>query len=596
MRRVYQDGLVLVLILFCFGMSAFVSREVFHGLPHLEDEIAYLYQARIFAGGQVVVDTPEPRRSFWQPFVVDYDGRRFGKYTIGYPLALALGVLMGAWWVVNALGACLSVALVYRLGGEIFNRDVGVIGAGLLAFSPMALLLNGTLMPHALALCYGLVFVLAYRRLEGDGRLRWGALAGVMLGLFVLTRPLTALAFAFPFIVMSGARLAVTLWMAQDRLQVVWRRLAPLLVLSVVTLGFAGLTPAFNAIATGDARQNLYELVWHYDRIGFGECCGRNGHTLEKAFFHARYDLSLTAADLFGWQLGVIDEGIRRHWLTSSSYYPNVGLSFLLLPLGLFIGLGWRSGRRLVALWRWLGGAGWLLVAVLWVLWGVHQPQALLRDATFAWGWILSALLWVSLPIIMATLVTPEDSVRYTWLLVAIVLSILLFQMTYWIGSQRYSTRYYYEAIGAVVLLSALPIGWLARRVGRGLVYGGLGVVLMASLLGYSLPRVGVLEGFNNVSRQHLEALEARRVDERPILVLVTGAASGEDRVSWRAMGTFMSQTSPYLDSDIVLAWDYMSAGVRERILAQFPDHQVITLSAAGDEAIFLTPSMRNPS
>ncbi|NLF77466.1 MAG: hypothetical protein GX573_17365, partial [Chloroflexi bacterium] len=44
--------LALVCIWFAFGASAVVSRAIFDRLPHLEDEFAYLYQARIFARGE----------------------------------------------------------------------------------------------------------------------------------------------------------------------------------------------------------------------------------------------------------------------------------------------------------------------------------------------------------------------------------------------------------------------------------------------------------------------------------------------------------------------------------------------------------------
>ena len=81
----------LLLVLFSFFMSALVSDRVFERLPHLEDEVAYLFQAKTYAGGHLVIDTPNPRRAYWQPFVLDQNGVRFGKYTPGWPLILAPG-------------------------------------------------------------------------------------------------------------------------------------------------------------------------------------------------------------------------------------------------------------------------------------------------------------------------------------------------------------------------------------------------------------------------------------------------------------------------------------------------------------------------
>ncbi len=200
--------IVLLLALFAFGMSALLSQTVFERLPHLEDEVAYLYQARIFARGDIVIDSPETSRIFWQPFIVDRGGNRFSKYTPGWSAQLALGILMGEYWVINAFFALLTVAVTYRLAREIFNPQAGVIAAALFAFSPMALLLNATLMSHTSALFWTTLFLYAYWRLErGRHATRWGLLGGLALGALVATRPLTAVAVALPVVVWSVMRL-----------------------------------------------------------------------------------------------------------------------------------------------------------------------------------------------------------------------------------------------------------------------------------------------------------------------------------------------------------------------------------------------------
>jgi len=49
------------------GLSAFA----FERLPHLEDEVAYLFQARTMAMGRLTVPSPAQPDSFWTPFVLD---------------------------------------------------------------------------------------------------------------------------------------------------------------------------------------------------------------------------------------------------------------------------------------------------------------------------------------------------------------------------------------------------------------------------------------------------------------------------------------------------------------------------------------------
>ena len=584
--RRWHEGLALALVFFSFFMAAFISRTVFERLPHLEDELAYIYQARIFARGDVVIDIPEPRRAYWQPFVVDYEphGTRFGKYSPGWPALLAIGVALGQMWFINAAAAALTVALVYRLGREVFNPDVGVIAAALTAFSPMALLLNATLMGHTTALCCFTLFMYAYWRLSRQGcrhPLRWGALAGLALGLLIVNRPLSAVGVTLPFVLWSGLRVlraAVDRWRpAPERL---WPTLQPLLLLATIALILSSALPLFNHATTGDPTQNLYTLVWPYDRVGFGECCGRSGHTIIKGVLHTRYDLSLTAADLFGWQAGLITAELQEHLRTRSSYWPVMGLSFFILPFGLWLGL--RA--------RWL--RVWLLLALAWLAIPLARNADFLRtDETAIWAWLGAGVIWLLIPPLAlawrGTTDADQSRAAWTWLLLAVAVSLIGLHLAYWVGSQRYSTRYYFEALTALALIGALPIGWLARRFNRVFIYWLLSLALVWSLIAYSLPRIEALYRFNGVSPELIEEIEQRRVDDRPLLVIVGGATGN---VSWRAYGTLMAVTGPYLDDDIVVARDYHigDSRVRDQILERFPDRQVIDMQARGDDIWFV--------
>ncbi len=577
----FYQWAVVALIFFAFFMSATLSRNVFERLPHLEDEVAYLYQAKIFSRFDLVIDTPQPRRAYWQPFVVDHDGKRFSKYTPGWSGLLSIGIHLGQTWVINAFFAALTVALTFKLGSSLFNRDVGLIAAGLIAFSPMALLLNASLMGHTSALFFTTLFMLAYFKLEKTHKIPWGILAGLALGCVVILRPLTAIGIGTPFIIWSGIRVLNGLF---DRKLL--QTLLPLVVLSIFTLIIASAVPIYNNATTGDPTRNLYTFVWDYDQLGFGECCGRNGHTLERAVRHARFDLSLTAADTFGWQIGDITENIENHWLLESDYFPNIGLSFMLLPFGILVGFtttrhrpDWRSSSAMLVVWL-VGLALFLSVAL--------DTQAdRIRDPNFSWLWILGASIWLLAPLIV---LRDKDfwQARWTWLLLCVALGMVLVQMTYWIGSQRYSTRYYFEGLTAFAILSALPLAYLARHRNRIVIYLMTGSILIYSFMTYSLPRVEVLYRFNRINQELIDEIKARQVDDTPILVLVSGDVSGDDRVRWRALGTLMVVTSPYLDSEIVGAWDYNNPEANEQIRADYPNRQVIEMSARGNDIWFV--------
>lgn len=619
--------MVLALAFFALTTSALLSRTVFDRLPHLEDELAYLFQAQVFARGDWAAPLQTPANAFWQPFTIDYpNGQRFSKYTPGWSALLAVGVANGAGWWVNAVFAALNVALVYRLAREIFGRGVGLFAAALLAFSPMALLLNATLMNHTAALTFTLLFMWANWRMsrisltsnpssdrahkespamlsptplrlrergnEGlRGALLYGALAGVALGAIVTLRPLTAAGIAAPFILWHGLRVMRALFMRQA----FGRTLAPLLMLSAFTLLISAAIPLYNAATTGDPFKNLYTLIpgWEYDRVGFGEGFGRNGHTIEKGVAHMRYDLSLTAADLFGWQLGTftpepleaansrvadyerdcnrIEQSqatLQEHLRSCSGYYPLVGISWLLLIPGLLAGF-----RRN---WAW----GWAIVGVAWLLW---LPDAFPQRVG---AWLIVGALWSLAPLMYVfPRAEREPRALWTWLMLAVMVSLIAVHLAYWVGSQRYSTRYYFEALGAAAIISALALDWLRREANSRALRAALLITFAAlclwSFTQYSLPRINALYGYNRVSQSFIDTVNARRVTDAPLLVLM----SGQNRV-WRSGGALLAVSSPYLDSDIVFAW-YIDATARAQLIAQMPEREIIEMRADGEVVWF---------
>jgi hypothetical protein len=159
--------------------------------------------------------------------------------------------------------------------------------------------------------------------------------------------------------------------------------------------------------------------------------------------------------------------------------------------------------------------------------------------------------------------------------------------MTYWVGSQRYSTRYYYEGVGAMVLFSAVGLAWLTARLRAGWALALVTAGCLVTLATYSLPRIGVLHGFNNVSQSWIDAARARANPGERLLVIATGT-----NVSWRALGSFMAVTSPFLDSEIIGVYNRVDTpglpGVRYRMLDLFPDRVIIELTAEGEDAAFV--------
>ena len=361
MRRIGPRWLILFICLLAFGAAAAVSFFAFERLPHLEDEVAYLFQAKTMALGRLTVPSPSHPDAFWTPFVLDYRGQRFGKYPPGWPSVLALGVLAGVPWLVNPLLAALALYLVYRLGQSLYDDRTGLLAAGLGLASPLFLVLSGSYLSHLVSLVYLLLFSLWFLW-TAQGRSAWFALgAGLALGLAFLTRSLTAVAYATPFALYGCLQVV-------RRRQAHWPRY---LLVALAGGAVAALLPLYQWAVTGDPWLNPYLLWWPYDRLGFGPGIGAmpGGHSPFYAWINLKQDLSRAATDVLGWP----------------------ALSWLPLLLGL--ALRPRRGRD----WGLLAPFACLVVAYLfyWIgspsrLWG---PRYYFEG--FAGLWLLSAVgLW----------------------------------------------------------------------------------------------------------------------------------------------------------------------------------------------------------
>lgn len=291
------DFLALVFSLLAVVASALVTQGVFEGIPHIEDEVAYVWQAKLAAAGELKISSPPHPKSYLVPFVVDYEGERFSKYPPGWPVILSIGIRLGLRQWVNPFLAGAAVWLTYRLGKRAFSDVVGLLAAGLTLSSPFFLMNSGSLLSHPLGLALSALFALSWLGAFGERMPAKGWLytlgAAISLGMLILTRPFTAAAVSLPF-----ACHALVLMVRGDKST----RLR-LIVLGLILAGFLGLYLLWQYVLTGEALLNPYTLWWSYDRIGFGPGHGHTpeGHTLEKAYLNTKFSLKAGASDLFGW-------------------------------------------------------------------------------------------------------------------------------------------------------------------------------------------------------------------------------------------------------------------------------------------------------
>jgi len=196
--------------LWAFVAAAYINTTYLERIPHVSDEVSYLFQGRIIASGNLVLQPPLLGELFQQDNVILDDVRWCSKYPPGWPALLAVGFLAGAPWLVNPLLLALTVIGVWRLGRVLFDESTGVLAAIALACSPFAVLMGSGFMSHVAAMCAAVWCMVALAGCERRRSALQPFLAGLLGGVAFLIRPFSATVLLLPAV----------LWV----LWVLWRR------------------------------------------------------------------------------------------------------------------------------------------------------------------------------------------------------------------------------------------------------------------------------------------------------------------------------------------------------------------------------------
>jgi hypothetical protein len=246
------------LVLSSLALYLLSARWVFDGRPLLVDEVAQLFQARIFASGRIAgVLDPAPEL-FSALHLVERDGRVFSQFPPGGPAVLAIGLLLGAAWI--AVPVCGALAVwcfsAFTRGVEADRPGVSLLASLLFAFAPYMVFMSGSQMNHVPTLLGVCAALLALERATAPGAsLRRRTLAaftcGLALGFAATVRPVDAIAFALP----------IAVWL-------VWRaardrgELAPLVASGIGVAIPVACMLWFNALTTGAPLLFGYEALW----------------------------------------------------------------------------------------------------------------------------------------------------------------------------------------------------------------------------------------------------------------------------------------------------------------------------------------------
>lgn len=293
-----------------FAVAAVMSLGVWGRIPHIQDEVAFLFQARCYAQGRLDLPPPPEPEAFEYYLLRVQDGKWYGAMNPGWPLVLAGAMKLGFAPLLNPLLGALGVLAAHALARRLLDRGTAHVVAGLLAVSPWYVLVAGSYMTQTLSQLLMLLTAWLLVRAAQERTVLPAFLGGLALGMQFLVRPMDALlvgaAAAAAFLGFGRMRLRWPAWLA---------------------LGAGGLLTSawflpFNAHFTGHPLvftiSHYFDLLWYpgADRLGFAPDIGNPvphrwvpldpepGHGLRDVALNANQNLANINLELFGWGIG----------------------------------------------------------------------------------------------------------------------------------------------------------------------------------------------------------------------------------------------------------------------------------------------------
>jgi 4-amino-4-deoxy-L-arabinose transferase-like glycosyltransferase len=308
--RFAGGGAVTLLLLLAVlgGILVFVSTVVFEHRPLLVDSVIQLFQAKIFAAGEIAAAAPSSLEYFVTQHMVVTEGRWYSQYPPGHSALLAIGVLVGAPWLVPIALSLAAAGLLYGFARRAYDEETARVTVLLLVLAPFFFFMGASFMSHVSSLAGVCGFLYCFVRWEVGRRVPVLAAAGAILGAAFLSRPVEVLAIGAVF----GAALVVECARG--------RRWLPLAAFGVAFLALASIYLAYNAATTGHAFRPGYIELWGSSHgLGFHEGPWGEPHTPAAGLRNALLDLSLLNVFLFEWPvpaLWPLGIALAAGWLT----------------------------------------------------------------------------------------------------------------------------------------------------------------------------------------------------------------------------------------------------------------------------------------
>jgi hypothetical protein len=325
--------LVLGVACWLLLITSMVAWGVFGAIPHVGDSVCQIFVAKTFLHGQLWAEPPptELKPFFFETFLQD-SGKWYSQYLPGFSLLMIPMVLLHVTWLLNPLLTALTVPVAYRIGTLIGGNRIGRCTILAFALSPFVIFMAGGEMNHPAMLFWMCLAILSFLKLANSDRRYWGFVAGLALGMGIITRPLTGVAVALPLLVYwfnalqrprSESKGRATLWMQQTAAMAIGAA-PPILFLLI-----------YNHATTGDMFRVGYSVVWQgHTTLGFGDSSWGAAHTPTLGLLNTLYNLNglnrylyeIPIPVLIGIPLFLTFNGFRRR---QEKTHDDTGLAFM---------------------------------------------------------------------------------------------------------------------------------------------------------------------------------------------------------------------------------------------------------------------------
>ncbi|MGD0036176.1 MAG: glycosyltransferase family 39 protein [Bacteroidota bacterium] len=267
--------IVSVLLLTVTIILVLSTQFLFQETEVTDDENAYDFQAKTLLASRFInppppvlgksMDDKYSDETSFDNWGIINDGHQWvGKYTLGHPAIIALGMALGNRYIVIIGISVLTLLLIYLIAEELYNdKKIALLAFCLGCVSPFFYFVSSSRLSHTTSAFFLALFMYLFLRLRHiqtwQKKALMALLVGLVLGYAFNTRQLTAIGFSFPFIIV---------WLMDHR-QFPKRTF---LIGLLIFIGFSfmlALTLWYNSIVTGNWLQFPFHYYCPIERIGF---------------------------------------------------------------------------------------------------------------------------------------------------------------------------------------------------------------------------------------------------------------------------------------------------------------------------------------